>query len=163
MYIPCTTCLHIPAYSILLFIKYTVYCPAHCILLHILLFFTSFFSYLYLFKFSCVTYNRTVHGADLTYISLLLIFCIIMYAMNKILKMQCSAFLFRLTSPIPLRFQALQSTSKLTVRYTIHDSMNCHRIKLLPAIHVFSPWLSCCTRKYIPLQMYNGLYWSKPY
>lgn len=53
---------------------------------------------------------------------------------------------FCLTSPIPLRFQALQSTSKLPVRYTIHDSINCHRIKLLLAIHLFSEWLSCCTQ-----------------
>ncbi len=80
---------------LLLSIRYTVlhilfYCTYYSFLF---LFFTSFFSYLYLFKLSCVcvTYNRTVHGADLTYISLLVIICIIMYATYKILKMQCSA------------------------------------------------------------------------
>ncbi len=43
----------------------------------------------------------------------------------------------------------------------IHDSINCHRIKLPPAIHLFSHCLSCCTWKYITLQTCNGLYWSK--
>ncbi len=49
------------------------------------LFFTYIFSYLYLDIFSCVcvAYNCTVHGADLTYILLLVIFCIIMYVTNK--------------------------------------------------------------------------------
>ncbi len=97
MYILCTTCLHILLahsclYYYLLSLQYTV--------LHILfyftfysfysyfVFFTSFFSYLYLCIFSCVCviYNYTVHGADLTYISLLVIFCIIVYVMNTILK-----------------------------------------------------------------------------
>ncbi len=36
--------------------------------------------------FCCVTYNTTVHGADLTYISLLVIFCIIVYVMNTNLE-----------------------------------------------------------------------------
>ncbi len=57
--------------------------------LHILLFSTSFFSpYLYLCIFSCVciSYNCTVHGADLTYISLLIIFCIIVYVTNTNLE-----------------------------------------------------------------------------
>ncbi len=86
---------HSCLYYYLLSIRYTVLhiifdCTFYSFLF---IFFTSFFSYLYLFKFSCVcvTYNCTVHGADLTYISMLLIFCIIMYVMNKILKMQCSA------------------------------------------------------------------------
>ncbi len=52
-------------YHCLLILQYTV--------LHILF---LFFSYLYLCRFSCaVTYNCTVHGADLTYISPLVIFC----------------------------------------------------------------------------------------
>ncbi len=70
---------------ILLFIKSTVYCPALFILLQLLLF---FFSYLYLCIFSCVCipYTCTVHGADLTYISLLVILCIIVYVTNKNLE-----------------------------------------------------------------------------
>ncbi len=36
----------------------------------------------------CVAYNCTVHGADLTYISLLVIFCIIVYVMNKTLNLE---------------------------------------------------------------------------
>ncbi len=48
-------------------------------------FLLKFFSYLDLDIFSCVcvVYNCTVHGADLTYILLLVIFCIIMYGTNK--------------------------------------------------------------------------------
>ncbi len=44
--------------------------------------------YLYLCIFSCVCipYNCTVHGADLTYISLLVIFCIIVYVTNTNFK-----------------------------------------------------------------------------
>ncbi len=44
-------------------------------------FFTSFkkriIPILCIFSCVCVTYNCTVHGADLTYISLLIMFCII--------------------------------------------------------------------------------------
>ncbi len=49
------------------------------------LFFTSFFSYLYLCIFSCVcvSYNCTVHGANLNYISLMVILSIIVYETNK--------------------------------------------------------------------------------
>ncbi len=59
-------------YHCLLILQYTV--------LNILF---LFFSYLYLCRFSCVTYNCTVHGADLTYISPLVIFCIIVYVKKK--------------------------------------------------------------------------------
>ncbi len=55
---------------ILLFIKCTVYCPAHFIA-HFILFFSCV---VYIYMYKC-TYNCTVHGADLTYISLLVIFC----------------------------------------------------------------------------------------
>ncbi len=34
----------------------------------------------------CVTYNCTVHGADRTYISLLVIFCIFVYVTNTNLE-----------------------------------------------------------------------------
>ncbi len=97
MFIPGTTCLHILLahsclYYYLLSLQYTV---LHIILLHILfsillfsIFDYSFFSYLYLCLLSCVciSYNCTVHGADLTYISLLIIFCIIVYVTNKYLE-----------------------------------------------------------------------------
>ncbi len=89
---------------ILLFIKSTVYCPGRYFIAHfifyfiifyflILLFifyFFNFFPYLYLCMFSCVCiwYNCTVHGADLTYMSLLVIFCIIVYVTNKNLVIQ---------------------------------------------------------------------------
>ncbi len=36
----------------------------------------------------CVAYNCTVHGADLTYISGLIIFCIIEYVTNKTLNLE---------------------------------------------------------------------------
>ncbi len=73
---------------ILNFIEF--YFIGHFILFLFILFFffTSFFSYLFLCIFSCVcvTYNCAVHGVDLTYISLLVIFCIIVYVTNKHLE-----------------------------------------------------------------------------
>ncbi len=46
------------------------------------------FPYLYLGIFSCVciSYNCTVHGANLTNIAFLIIFCIIVYVTNKYLE-----------------------------------------------------------------------------
>ncbi len=94
----CTFFLHIPAYIII--IKSTVYYSAHYFIayfifyfiifyfLFLLFIFYTFFSSLYLCIFSCVyiSYNFTVHGADLTYISLLIIFCIIVYVTNTNLE-----------------------------------------------------------------------------
>ncbi len=60
---------------ILLLIKSTVYCPAHLISLHILLLFTSFF-HTYIYVYSLVFVLNF----------LLVIFCIIMYMMNKNLE-----------------------------------------------------------------------------
>ncbi len=83
--------LHIPAYIIiLLYIKSTVYCSAHFILLHIL-FFLIFIFHLYLCIFSCVVLHILhcpLSGPDLIYISLLIIFCIIDYVMNKTLNLE---------------------------------------------------------------------------
>ncbi len=77
---------------ILLCTKPTVYCIAHCILLHILLFiypdtscFCLFF-YLYLCLSSCVVLHILhcpLSGPVLIYISLLIIFCIIEYVTNN--------------------------------------------------------------------------------
>ncbi len=63
----------------------TLYSTFNLIFYYFLL---NFYSYLYLCIFSCVsvTYNCTVHGADLTYISLLVIFCIIVYVTNTNLE-----------------------------------------------------------------------------
>ncbi len=88
MYIPCTTCLHILLahsclYYNLLSLRCTVlqmlFCYSFFYLCSYFLF--HFFPYLYLCIFSCVCvpYNCTVHGAAVTYISLLVIFCIIVY------------------------------------------------------------------------------------
>ncbi len=63
---------------ILLFIKSTVYCPAH----FILFFFFSLYQYLCIFSCVCIAYNCTVHAVDLTYISLLVIFCITVCVTN---------------------------------------------------------------------------------
>ncbi len=68
---------------ILLFTKSTVYCIAKFILLHILLYF-SYFKFLPIFIYiilCCVTYFAL--SIDLTYISLLIISCIIEYVRNK--------------------------------------------------------------------------------
>ncbi len=63
---------------ILLFIKSTVYCPTHFILLC----FLPIFMYILL---RCVL-HCLLSGPDLTYISLLIIFCIIEYVTNKTLN-----------------------------------------------------------------------------
>ncbi len=92
----CTFFLHIPAYFIII-IKSTVYYSAHYFILFyflfiflLFIFYFTFFPCLYLCIFSCVyiSYNCTVHGADLTYISLLIIFCIIVYVTKKILNLE---------------------------------------------------------------------------
>ncbi len=73
MYIHCTTCLHIPAY-IIIYQGYSILfctfnCIAHFILVYFILIFFGYFFFLYLylciFSCVCVTYNCTVHGADL--------------------------------------------------------------------------------------------------
>ncbi len=86
---PCTFLL------ILLFIKSTQSILLHILFYILLIFFLlSYFllnfSYLYLCIFSCVCIpcNCSVQGADLTYISLLVIFCIIVYVTNKILSLE---------------------------------------------------------------------------
>lgn len=70
-------------------------------------------------------------------------------------QMQCSA------SEMTRDFKPSKQPPSFQCVTPIHDSINCHRIKLPPALHLFSHWLSFCTRKYIMLQTYNGLYWSK--
>ncbi len=82
--------LHILSYILLFFYSY-------CFIFYLLLAFTCFsksllllfillflsYQYLCIFSCFCVTYNCTVHGADLTYILLLVIFHIIMNVTNK--------------------------------------------------------------------------------
>ncbi len=74
---------------ILLFIKSTVYCIAHFILLHILLLILcSFILFLpiFIYIFSCVMFHFLhcpLSGPVLIYISLLIISCIIEYVTNK--------------------------------------------------------------------------------
>ncbi len=76
---------------ILLFIKSTVNCIAHFILLHILLFicFICFYYFLtYIYVYSLAKYvlhilHCPLSGPDLIYISLLIIFCIIENVTNK--------------------------------------------------------------------------------
>ncbi len=88
---PVCTFLHIPAYIIIYYV-YSIlsctlyYCTFYYFLRFILTFYCLlFFPYLYLCIFSYVwtSYNCTIHGADLTYISLLVIFCIIVYVTNN--------------------------------------------------------------------------------
>ncbi len=73
-------------YYYLLNLRYTVlHIVFYCTFYSSLFFFFLF--YLYLCIFSCVvTYNCAVHWANLTYISLLIIFCIIEYVTNKSLN-----------------------------------------------------------------------------
>ncbi len=67
---------------ILLFMKSTVYFPAHFIIFYSLFLFFYLFFFILIFRYillCCVIYNCTVHGVDQTYISLLVIFCINVY------------------------------------------------------------------------------------
>ncbi len=90
VYIPGTTCLHIPLahtclYYYLLSPQYTVlhilfYCTCYSLFFFLLIF------YLYLYIFSCVVLHILhcpLSGPDLIYISLLIIFWIIEYVTNK--------------------------------------------------------------------------------
>ncbi len=88
VYIPSTTCLHIPLAHPCLY--YYLLSPQY-IVLHILfycIFYSLFFLiifYLYLCLSSCVVlhiFHCPLSGPDLTYISLLIIFCIIEYVTN---------------------------------------------------------------------------------
>ncbi len=109
MYIPGTTCFaHSSCTSmfILIFIKSTVDCIAHFILFHctfyslfsfyfIFFYFFLSYSYLYLYIFSCVMFHFLfifnffiflhcpLSGPVLTYISLLIIPCMIVYVTNN--------------------------------------------------------------------------------
>ncbi len=73
---------------LLISIQYTVlhillYCTFYFIFYSFLFFFFSPYLYLCILSCVCIPYNCTVHGADLTYISLLVvIFCIIVYETN---------------------------------------------------------------------------------
>ncbi len=111
---------------ILLFIKSTVYCPAHYFIAHFILFYSfflfHFFPYLYLCILSCVyiSYNCTVHGADLTHISLLITFCIMVYAMNKIVNL--FSFLLMVVHNLPgihssIKAKVLQSKTDENIFY----------------------------------------------
>ncbi len=96
VYIPCTTCLHIPLAYPCLYYYYYLLSPEYTVLR--ILFYCTFYSSLFfipifyflpilcIFSCVCVTYNCTVHWADLTYISLLIIFCRIEYVTNKTLN-----------------------------------------------------------------------------
>ncbi len=89
MYVPCTTCLHILVAHpcLLLFIKSTVYCPAHFILLHILFFFILIFLfYLYLCIFSCVVLQIIALSIEWTWPDFIV--CIIEYVTNKTLTLE---------------------------------------------------------------------------
>ncbi len=99
MNISCTSLL------ILLFIKFTVYCPAHFILLHILFFLIKKKKYIYIYFFTYIyvyslVLSHILHcplsEPDLIYISLLIIFCIIEYVTNKTLNLKRWVFRCRL-------------------------------------------------------------------
>ncbi len=113
--------------QLLLFIKSTVYCPAHFILLHIL-FFLIFFD-LYLCIFSCVVLHILhcpLSGPDLIYISLLIMFCIIEYVTNKTLN--------------PWVNKRPDKESLLRLNLYLQIILRCHHI-LFPenAMRVFTP------------------------
>ncbi len=49
---------------------------------------------MYVYSLVWCYYNCTVHGPDLTYISLLIIFCIVVYVTNTNLELQRSRNIF---------------------------------------------------------------------
>ncbi len=83
------------------------------------------FSYLYLCIFSCVyvTYNCTVHGVNLTYISLLFIFCIIVYVTNTNLESGLSI--------------SELHASQLTQELSLVQSRQCHVVTKVYKLHFF--------------------------
>ncbi len=76
---PCSTCLHIPLCTVMLILIFnsTAYCHAHSLdFIFYILFFISYFLFiLFYVYFPCVVFFNicTVHGADPTLISLLVI------------------------------------------------------------------------------------------
>ncbi len=102
MYIPCTTCLHIPlAHSCL---YYNLLSPQYTILhmlfdctsyssLFLRIIFVLFFTYIYVYSHVlCYIFHCPLSGPDLIYISLLIMFCIIEYVMNKTLNLEETFF-----------------------------------------------------------------------
>ncbi len=117
MYIHCTTGLHIPLaytylYYYLLSPQYTIlhilfYCKSYSYLIFLIIIIIYFFTYIYVY--SLVLCYNILHcplsGPDLTYISLLIKFCIIEYVTNKTL--------------IPCRWWDLKSLCNLTLRNVV--------------------------------------------
>ncbi len=88
---PCTTCLHIPLLYIPAYLNIEVYSILSCtfFILYILFFISYFLLISFYVYFLCVVFYNicTVHGADLTHISLLLYtLYIIVYVTNKNLE-----------------------------------------------------------------------------
>ncbi len=82
-------CLHIPLCTVMLILIFnsTAYCHAHSFISYILFFISYFLFILFYVYFPCVVffYICTVHGADPTLISLLVIqsYTIVVYVTNK--------------------------------------------------------------------------------
>ncbi len=116
---------------ILLFIKSTVCCIAHFTLLHILLFIFIWF-YLYLYIYSCVVLlilRCPLSGPDLIYISLRIIFCIIVYVTNKEqvwndMRVSDRNVIFEWT--VPLNFEFYISTLLFTDLTLTPDIRTCN-------------------------------------
>ncbi len=84
----CTFLLHIPAYIIIYYVHSILYCTfyfiAHFTLFFLFLFLT--YIYIYIYIYSCVVLHILhcpLSGPDPTYISLLIVSCIIEYVTNK--------------------------------------------------------------------------------
>ncbi len=73
---PCTTCLHIPLLYIPAYLNIQVYSILSCTFFYILFFISYFLLISFYVYFLCVVFYNicTVHGADLTHISLLVIY-----------------------------------------------------------------------------------------
>ncbi len=120
---------------LILFIKSTVYCPAHFILLC----FFIFYLYLCISLVLCYIFC-TVYWADLTYIWLLIIFCIIEYVTNKTLNPNTRALYLHLHNQTSHSYQ--RDSCHCPFRGSCHGCLKL----FLNAICLDHGWFSTCHR-----------------
>ncbi len=139
VYIPCTTCLHIPLahpclYYYLLSPQYcTFYFIAHFTLYVFLLFFT----YIYIYtRVVLHILHCPLSGPDLAYISLLIIFCIIEYVMNtKTLNPWTAKTLVKQINLSQMNgFQPLTAGICCVILTKVEQSMDYHKIVQISSV-----------------------------
>ncbi len=113
---------------LILIFNSTAYCHAHSFIFYILFFISYFLFILFYVYFPCVVFYNicTVHGADLTHISLLVnTLCIIVYVTNKTWNLKTWSFHSQWWFGLPCHllvlvhcvFWSLQSTQPSTRKF----------------------------------------------